>query len=286
MPTKEQVEVIEALGIQIGVSGNGSDDDFICLTDIARYKSDEPSDVIKSWMRSRNTIEFLGTWEKLHNSDFKPVEFDRFRNEAGLHSFTISPSKWISATGAIGIRVKRGRHGGGTYAHTDIAFEFASWISPEFKLYVIKDYQRLKHDESSKLSKNWSEKRLFSKLNYRIHTGAVKVELEPKLQGKARRYVYANEADVLNVALFGKTARQWKDENPEAEGNIRDHATVQELLVLANLESMNAELINRGMSRQERAEYLGDMATRQMESLSELALPSKSELPPTKIEES
>lgn len=267
MAPKETVEKIEALGIQIGVASTGDDDDYISLTDIARYKSDEPKMVIQNWMRNRNTIEFLGVWESLHNPDFKGIEFDAFRKQAGLNSFTMTPSKWIRETGAIGVRTKRGRYASGTYAHKDIAFEFASWISPEFKLYVIKDYQRLKADENSRLSLEWNEKRLFSKLNYRIHTDAVKEHLEPAARGKAKTFVYANEADVLNVALFGMTARQWRESNPDAEGNIRDHASLHELLVLANLESMNAELIKRGLSRPDRAAYLREMAAGQLATL-------------------
>lgn len=267
MAPKETVEKIEALGIQIGVASTGDDDDYISLTDIARYKSDEPKMVIQNWMRNRNTIEFLGVWESLHNPDFKGIEFDAFRKQAGLNSFTMTPSKWIRETGAIGVRTKRGRYASGTYAHKDIAFEFASWISPEFKLYVIKDYQRLKADENSRLSLEWNEKRLFSKLNYRIHTDAVKEHLEPATRGKAKTFVYANEADVLNVALFGMTARQWRESNPDAEGNIRDHASLHELLVLANLESMNAELIKRGLSRPDRAAYLREMAAGQLATL-------------------
>lgn len=210
----EANEKINALGVQIGVSSTGTRDDYISLTDIARYKSDEPKMVIQNWMRNRNTIEFLGVWEGLHNPDFKGIEFDAFRKEAGLNSFTMTPTKWISATNAKGVKAKRG-HGGGTYAHVDIAFEFASWISPEFKLYIIKDYQRLKSDENSRLSLEWNEKRLFTKINYRIHTDAVKENLAPNIKGKGGKFVYATEADVLNVALFGRTAKQWRDENPQ-----------------------------------------------------------------------
>ncbi len=260
---------INALGVQIGVSSTGTRDDYISLTDIARYKSDEPNDVIKNWMRNRSTIEFLGVWEELHNASFKPVEFERFKAEAGANAFTMSPSKWVSTTCAKGLKVKRGRYGGGTYAHVDIAFEFASWVSPEFKLYVIKDYQRLKADEHSKLSLEWSEKRLFTKINYRIHTDAVKENLVPNIKGKGSRFVYATEADVLNVALFGKTAKQWHDDNPDARGNLRDEATLHQLIVLANLESMNAQLIKEGRSRQERAEYLNGMAREQLAALAE-----------------
>lgn len=264
----EANEKINALGVQIGVSSTGTRDDYISLTDIARYKSDEPKMVIQNWMRNRNTIEFLGVWEGLHNSDFKGIEFDAFRKEAGLNSFTMTPTKWISATNAKGVKVKRGR-GGGTYAHVDIAFEFASWISPEFKLYVIKDYQRLKSDENSRLSLEWNEKRLFTKINYRIHTDAVKENLAPNIKGKGGKFVYATEADVLNVALFGRTAKQWRDENPDKPGNLRDGATLHQLIVLANLESMNAQLIKEGRSRQERAEYLNAMAREQLSALAD-----------------
>lgn len=264
----EANEKINALGVQIGVSSTGTRDDYISLTDIARYKSDEPKMVIQNWMRNRNTIEFLGVWEGLHNPDFKGIEFDAFRKEAGLNSFTMTPTKWISATNAKGVKVKRGR-GGGTYAHVDIAFEFASWISPEFKLYVIKDYQRLKSDENSRLSLEWNEKRLFTKINYRIHTDAVKENLAPNIKGKGGKFVYATEADVLNVALFGRTAKQWRDENPDKPGNLRDGATLHQLIVLANLESMNAQLIKEGRSRQERAEYLNAMAREQLSALAD-----------------
>lgn len=263
---KQVNETINALGVQIGVSSTGTRDDFISLTDIARYKSDEPKMVIQNWMRNRNTVEFLGVWEGLHNPEFKGIEFDAFRKEAGLNSFTMTPTKWITATNAKGIRVKRG-HGGGTYAHVDIAFEFASWISPEFKLYVIKDYQRLKEDENSRLSLEWSEKRLFAKINYRIHTDAVKENLVPNIKGMGGKFAYATEADVLNVAVFGKTAKQWRDENPGKPGNIRDDSTLHQLIVLANLESMNAQLIKEGRSRAERAEYLNAMAREQLAAL-------------------
>lgn len=264
----EANEKINALGVQIGVSSTGTRDDYISLTDIARYKSDEPKMVIQNWMRNRNTIEFLGVWEGLHNPDFKGIEFDAFRKEAGLNSFTMTPTKWISATNAKGVKVKRG-HGGGTYAHVDIAFEFASWISPEFKLYIIKDYQRLKSDENSRLSLEWNEKRLFTKINYRIHTDAVKENLAPNIKGKGGKFVYATEADVLNVALFGRTAKQWRDENPDKPGNLRDGATLHQLIVLANLESMNAQLIKEGRSMQERAEYLNAMAREQLSALAD-----------------
>ena len=203
-------------------------------------------------MRSRETLEFLGLWEKLHNPKFKPLEFEGFRKEAGLHAFTMSPSKWISSVGAVGIVSKAGRYGG-TYAHSDIALEFASWISAEFKLYIVKDYQRIKHDENSRLSLSWNLNREIAKLNYRIHTDAIKENLiPPDLTPEQISYKYADEADLLNVALFGKTAKQWRDENPGSKGNIRDHADLNQLLILANMESYNAILIEQGKLMSER----------------------------------
>ena len=266
MPKKPIKETIHAKGVEIGIYTTDFQNEFISLTDIARYKSDEPNDVIRNWMRNRDVIEFLGLWERLHNPDFNPLEFEGFRKQAGANAFTMSPKKWIEATDAIGIVSKSGRYGG-TYAHMDIAFEFASWISPEFKLYVIEDYRRLKADESSRLSLGWNEKRLFSKINYQIHTEAVKSNLIPDIAGKGAHFTYATEADVLNVALFGKTAKQWRDENLGKLGNIRDAATLRQLVVLANLESMNAQLIKAGASREERAEYLNAMAREQFAAL-------------------
>ena len=223
--------------------------------------------MIKNWMRSRETLEFLGLWETLHNPDFKPVEFDGFRKEAGLHAFTMSPSKWIESVNAIGITTKAGRYGG-TYAHSDIALEFASWISAEFKLYIVKDYQRIKHDENSRLSLNWNLNREVAKLNYRIHTDAIKANLiPPDLTPEQISYKYANEADLLNVAVFGKTAKQWRDENPGKKGNIRDEANLNQLLVLANMESYNAILIEQGKLMSERLVLLRNLAVRQMQTL-------------------
>lgn len=219
-------ETIHAKGFEIGIYTEDFQNEYISLTDIARYKSDEPKDVIKNWMRRKDTIEFLGLWEILHNPDFKGVEFDSFKNEAGYNAFTLSPQKWIEKTNAIGIESKSGRYGG-TFAHSDIAFEFASWISPEFKLYIIKDYQRLKQDENSRLSLNWNLNREISKLNYRIHTDAIKDNLlPPELTQKQIAYTYANEADLLNSVLFGKNAKQWREENPKLEGNVRDYASL------------------------------------------------------------
>ena len=241
------------------------------MTDIARYKSDEAKDVIKNWMRSKDTIEFLGLWEKLHNNNFKGVEFDSFRNQAGSNAFTMSPTKWIETTGAIGIVCKSGRYGG-TYAHSDIAFEFASWISAEFKLYIIKDYKRLKADENSRFSLNWSLNREISKLNYRIHTDAIKEKLiPPELTPAQISFTYANEADMLNVVLFGRTAKQWKDENPDIKGNMRDGATLNQLLILANLESYNVVLIHQGKNQKERMELLRQLALQQIRTLESIS---------------
>lgn len=258
---------INADGRQVSILSLGRNNDYISLTDIARYKSDDPNDVIKNWMRGKDVIQFLGLWEKLNNPDFKPVEFDGFKMEAGTNAFTLSPQKWITATNAIGIISKAGRYGG-TFAYTDIAFEFASWISAEFKLYIIKDYQRLKNDENSNSSLGWNLNRELVKINYRIHTDAIKENLIPEsMANKLQGIVYANEADILNVSLFGKTARQWRDENPGLTGNIRDYATYHQLIVLINLESMNAELIKMGLSQNERVLRLNKMAIEQMSLL-------------------
>ncbi|MDY3854787.1 MAG: KilA-N domain-containing protein [Butyribacter sp.] len=260
-------ETIHANGIDIGIYTEDFDNEFISLTDIARYKSDDPTAVIQNWMRNRDVIEFLGLWESLHNTDFKHLEFEGFKNQAGANAFTMSPKKWIDNTGAIGIVSKSGRYGG-TYAHTDIAFEFASWISPEFKLYVIQDYKRLKTEENSRLSINWNLNRELSKINYRIHTDAIKENLiPPDLTPIQISYTYASEADLLNVVLFGKTAKQWREEHPEQKGNIRDNATLYQLLVLANMESYNAILIKQGRLQNERIKLLRELAVQQMQTL-------------------
>ena len=265
-------DTIHANGIDIGIYTTDFENEFISLTDIARYKSDEPKDVIKNWMRSKDTLEFLGLWEQLHNSTFKGVEFDAFRNQAGSNAFTMSPSKWIDATNAIGIVSKSGRYGG-TFAHSDIAFEFASWVSPEFKLYIIKDYKRLKTEENSKLSLGWNLNREISKLNYRVHTNAIKENLiPPVLTAQQISYTYASEADLLNTVLFGKTAKEWRNSNPNEKGNIRDDATIYQLLVLANMESYNAILIKQGKSQAERMQLLHELAVQQMKTLSSLEL--------------
>ena len=272
MTKKPVKETLHAKGMDISIYTEDFQNEFISLTDIARYKSNEPNDVIKNWMRNRDTIEFLGLWESLQNPDFKPVEFDGFKKEAGLNAFTMSPTKWIVAVNAIGIVSKSGRYGG-TFAHSDIAFEFASWISAEFKLYIIKDYKRLKTDESSRLSLGWNLNREISKLNYRIHTDAIKENLlPPELTAYQISMTYANETDVLNVALFGITAKQWRDKNTSFKGNMRDHATLNQLLVLANMESYNAILIEQGMPQSERIQLLNQLATRQLKAIEEFGI--------------
>ena len=265
-------ETIHAKGFDIRIYTTDYENEYISLTDIAKFKSSDPNDVIKNWMRGRDTLEFLGLWESLHNSDFNPVEFDGIRSQAGLNTFTMSPTKWIESVQAIGIVSRAGRYGG-TYAHSDIALEFASWVSAEFKLYIMKDYQRLKKDENSRLSLNWSLNREISKLNYRIHTDAIKNYLIlPELTPEQISYKYASEADMLNMALFGKTAKQWRDANPKKRGNIRDDANLNQLLVLANMESYNAILIAQGKAMSERLVSLRALAVKQMETLSLLSL--------------
>ncbi len=242
------------------------EEDFICLTDMAKKFGGD--DLIYSWMRNRNSVEFLGIWEQLHNPGFKGGEFETFKKEAGLNSFHLTPRKWIDATHAIGIQSRAGRYGGGTFAHKDIAFEFGSWLSPEFKLYLIKEFQRLKEDENRRLSLEWSLSRTLSKVNYRIHTDAIKQKIIPEKITKAQeQFIYANEADVLNVALFGKTAQQWRKENPDKEGNIRDQSSIEQLLVLANLESINAEFIRMEIPQPERLRKLNITAITQLKSL-------------------
>jgi KilA-N domain. len=244
--------------------------DFFSLTDIARHKDSEHTDtIIQNWMRNRNTIELLGFWETIYNPDFKPLEFEGFRKQAGLNSFVMTPKKWIESTNAIGIISKSGRYGG-TFAHKDIALEFASWISIEFKLYVIKEFQRLKNDENNRLQLEWNLQRTISKINYKIHTDAIKENLIPKEITKFQiNIVYSNEADLLNVALFGMTAKEWRDANPNEEGNIRDHATLEQLVVLSNMESINALLIQESLPQCDRLIQLNKTAITQMKSLIE-----------------
>ncbi len=239
--------------------------DYISLTDMVKGFGDES--VLYNWLRNRNTIEFLGIWERLNNPDFKPLEFERFWNQAGLNRFSLSPTKWIQATGAIGLVAKAGR-GGGTYAHKDIAFEFGSWLSPEFKLYLITEFQRLKDAEASTRSLEWSVQRTLAKVNYRIHTYAIKEHLVPPMLSKTQtNAIYASEADFLNMALFGTTAADWRRANPAQEGNMRDHATLEQLVVLSNLESINAMLLHQGLSASQRLIQLNAMAISQMRSL-------------------
>ena len=267
--SKAKKDTIEAKGFAIQIYTEDFKNDYISLTDIARYKSDEPSDVIKNWMRRKDTIEFLGLWESLNNMNFNSVEFDRIKSEAGYNSFTLSPKKWVEKTGAIGIISKGGRYGG-AFAHTDIAFEFASWISAEFKMYVIQDYKRLKSDENSKLSLGWNLNREISKINYKIHTDAIKEYLLKDLTNEQLSYKYASEADMLNVALFNNRAKQWREENPDLKGNMRDYASLNELLVLANMESYNAILIGKGMDQKERMIELRKLARTQLMSIEKL----------------
>ena len=255
-------------GAEISVQWNSERDDFISLTDIAKLKdSDNPRYIIQNWLRNRNTIEFLGVWESLYNPSFNRVEFDAFRSQAGLNSFVMTPQKWVESTRAIGIISKAGRYGG-TYAHKEIAFEFASWISVEFKLYLVKEFERLKTEEMKQLG--WDIKRNLAKINYRIHTDAIKENLiPPELSAKQVSMVYASEADVLNMALFGMTAKQWRDSHPELKGNIRDYANVSQLVCLSNLENLNAVFISEGMSQAERLTKLNAIAISQMEILTQ-----------------
>jgi len=259
---------INVKGMDIAVSKSG-EMDYISLTDIAKTKESDSraADIIKNWIRNRGTIEFIGTWEQLHNPNFKVVEFDHFRMNAGLTSFVLSPGKWIEKTNAIGIQVKGGRYGG-TYAHKDIAFEFCSAISPVFKLYLIKEFQRLKDEELKQLG--WDIRRNLTKINYRIHTDAIREHLIPQeLSREQINLVYASEADLLNMALFGKTAKQWRDENPDEKGNIRDFANVSQLVCLANLENLNAHFIQEELTQPERLQRLNQIAIQQMRLLVE-----------------
>ena len=262
--TKEQ---ISAKGFAIQIYIEDFKNGYISLTDIAKYKNnDDPRFVIQNWMRNRNTLEFIGLWEVLNNENFNRVQFDTYRNEAGLNRFIMTPQKWINSTNAIGIISKAGKYGG-TFAHSDIAMEFASWISAEFKLYIIQDYKRLKSDENSRLSLNWNLNREISKINYKIHTDAIKIYLLNDLTESQLGFKYASEADMLNVALFNKTAKQWREENPNLKGNMRDYASLNELLVLANMESYNAVLIEKGLSQKERMIELRKLARTQIVSL-------------------
>lgn len=278
---KVKSDTLHVKGIDVGIYTEDYRNEYISLTDIARFRnSDDPRFAIQNWMRNRNTIEFLGLWESLHNPNFNRVQFDTFRTEAGLNRFVMTPSKWVENTGAIGITAKAGRYGG-TYAHSDIAMEFASWISAEFKLYLMKDYRRLKFDENSRLSLSWNLNREISKLNYRVHTDAIQQNLlPPDLTREQQSFVYADEADMLNVALFGLTAAQWRSQNQGCKGNIRDYASLQQLLVLANMESYNALLIVQKLPQTERLRMLRQMAVRQLQVLSSLDVTNLPSLPP------
>ncbi len=262
---------IEVQGTAIAIVSLNKQD-FISLTDMAKKFGDDV--LIYSWMRNRNTLEFIGIWEQIHNPGFKGLEFETFRKQAGLNSFSLTPRKWIEATGAIGFQSRAGRYGGGTYAHKDIAFEFGSWLSPEFKLYLIKEFQRLKDEENDRLQLGWNLQRTLAKINYRIHTDAIKETLIPPTVTKNQAaMVYAEEADVLNVALFGHTAKQWRDAHPDAEGNVRDHATLEQLVVLTNLESLNSVLIRQGLPLAARLFRLNEIAITQMRTLLKSSLP-------------
>ena len=287
MPKAIKKDTIHAKGIDIGIYTTDFENEFISWTDIAKYRNvDDPRFIIQNWMRNRNTIEFLAVWEILHNPDFNRVQFEAVKNEAGLNRFVMTPTKWIEQMNAKGIVSKSGRYGGGTYAHSDIAISFASWISPEFQLYIMKDYRRLKFDENSRLSLNWNLNREIAKLNYRIHTDTIKDYLiPPELTPEQISYKYANEADMLNVVLFGKTAKQWRDENPRRKGNIRDEAELNQLLVLANMESYNAILIGQGKTMSERIVLLRELAVKQMKTLSMVSLDGIKQLPGSNSEE-
>lgn len=267
-----KTKVIEVFDIEVKVKGLDSNS-YISLTDIARYKNpEEPKDIVKNWLRNKNTIEFLGLWEKLHNPNFKGVEFDTFKNAAGSNAFVLSPQRWITSTNAIGITSKSGRYGG-TFAHQDIAFEFASWVSSEFKLYLIKEFQTLKEDQYKRRKLEWETSRILSKLNYKIHTEAIKQNIIPSLLDLSKQsFTYASEADLLNLALFGLTAKQWRDINPNKKGNIRDHARLEQLIVLSNLESMNAEYIKQKIPAQKRLLLLNKIAIDQLNVLADLPI--------------
>ena len=273
MPAAVKRGTIHAGGLDIGIYTTDYRNEYISLTDIAKYRSIQPAITVHNWLRGRDIVEFLGLWEVLHNPGFKRIEFDTFKENAGTNAFVFSIKDWTEKLGAVGLLTKAGRYGGGIYAHTDIAFEFASWISPEFKLYIIKDYQRLKYDENSRLSLSWNLNREIAKLNYRIHTDAIKENLlPPDLTPEQISCTYANEADLIDVALFGMTAKQWREANSGVKGNMRDYASLNQLLVLANMESYNALLIEQKKQQAERLTLLRELAVRQMKTLSGISL--------------
>jgi hypothetical protein len=261
-------KIINGKGTEIVILSENDKDEYISLTGIARYRDSERSDyILQNWLRTKSTIEFVGLWEQFNNPDFNSIEFDGIKNQAGSNSFSLTPKRWIEATNAIGLISKSGRYGG-TFAHRDIAFEFATWISAEFKFYFIKEFQRLKADENDRLKLEWDLQRTLAKVNYRIHTEAIKENLIPVSLSKDKiNFVYADEADMLNMALFGMTAKQWRDANPKTLGNIRDEATIEQLVVLSNMESINAVLIHNGLSQAERLVQLNKIAITQMKSL-------------------
>ena len=264
-------DTIHAKGIEIGIYTTDFENEFISLTDIARYRSADPRITIHTWLRGRDIVEFLGLWESLHNPDFKRSEFDTFKSEAGTNAFTFSIKEWNDTLQGKGIITKSGKYGGGIFAHSDIALEFASWLSPEFKLYIIKDYKRLKSDDNSRLSLNWNLNWELSKLNYKIHTDSIKENLIiPELTPAQKSFVYADEADLLNVALFGMTAKEWRKDNPGKKGNIRDYTDLHHLLVLANLESYNAILIEQNIGQPQRLEMLRETALKQLRTIQAL----------------
>lgn len=265
---KKQKIKIENKLIAVNLSEN--ENDYISLTDIAKFKDAEATGiVIANWLSTKYTIQFIGAWERLHNPAFNVMEFHNIRNSAGSNGFILSSSRWVKSTNAIGLRSATGRYGG-TFAHKDIAFEFATWISPEFKLYLIKEFQRLKVEENQRIMLGWDAKRMLTKINYRIHTDSIKenIIVPQKLSSKESTITYANEADVLNMSLFGLTAQEWKDKNKTKDGNMRDYANVTELVCLANLESLNAEFIRQGLTQKERLLKLNEIAITQMKSLS------------------
>lgn len=280
MADKIKKETIHAKGLDIGIYTYDFKEEYISLTDIAKYSNkDDPRFPIQNWMRNRNTIEYLSIWEELHNPNFNRVQFEAVKEEAGLNRFVMTPTKWINEMNSIGIVVKAGRYGGGTYAHVDIAMHFATWISPEFQLYIMKDYRRLKNAENNRLSLNWNLNREIAKLNYKIHTDAIKDNLvPPELTKEQMSFVYADEADMLNVVLFGMTAKEWRASNKNKKGNIRDYASIKQLLVLANMESYNSILIVQGLTQEERMIKLRELSVQQLNTLNEIDVSSLPQL--------
>jgi KilA-N domain len=264
----KESKIMKVQGREISIIA-GQRDDYISLTDIAKHKNPESTGlVISHWLSTRFTVEFMGLWEQMHNTSFNVTEFSNIKNEAGSHGFVLSSKQWTEKTNAIGLISKAGRYGGGTFAHKDIALEFASWISPTFKLYLIKEFQRLKEEENIRFSLDWSLHRTLAKVNYRIHTDSIKENIiPPTITKEQANLIYANEGDMLNIAMFGKTALQWRKENPNKEGNMRDHSTLEQLLVLANLESLNAEFIKMKLTQADRLKKLNDTAISQLKSL-------------------